>query len=107
MADVSKSAFTGMATQLTDFLTTGKSNFKDFLATFLKGIVQMISQLLVLKAIKSSIGGTAFGSFLGFSSGGYVPAFDSGGYTGDGGKYEPKGVVHGESLFSPKRQRKL
>ncbi|WP_353614094.1 phage tail tape measure protein [Mangrovibacter phragmitis] len=107
-ADVSKSAFTGMATQLTDFLTTGKSNFKDFLATFLKGIVQMISQLLVLKAIKSSIGGTAFGSFMGFSSGGYVPAFDSGGYTGDGGKYEPKGVVHGgEFVFTKEATKAL
>jgi lambda family phage tail tape measure protein len=101
VSDLSKSAFTGMSTQLADFLTTGKSDFKDFLSTFLKGIVQMISQLLILKTLKSSLGGTAFGSVLGFAGGGFVPEYDGGGYTGDGGKYEPKGVVHGgEFVFT-------
>lgn len=41
------------------------------------------------------------GAFFGFSGGGLVPGFDSGGYTGDGGKYQPKGVVHGgEFVFT-------
>jgi phage-related minor tail protein len=30
-----------------------------------------------------------------------MPQFDSGGYTGDGGKHEPKGIVHGgEFVFT-------
>lgn len=59
----------------------------------------------------SSGGGGGFGGFfaslIGGGGGGFdllpsfVPAFASGGYTGDGGKYEPKGIVHGgEYVFS-------
>lgn len=48
-------------------------------------------------------GGGAFG-FLGALLGGHA----EGGYTGDGGKYEPKGVVHGgEYVFSKAATQKL
>ena len=90
-----------MASTLTDFFTTGKSNFSDFLSTFLKGIAQMLTQLALVNGMKSAFGGTGIGAFFGFSGGGLVPGFDSGGYTGDGGKYQPKGVVHGgEFVFT-------
>lgn len=89
---ISQGAFTGMSSQLADFLVTGKSNFKDFLTTFLKGIAQMISQMLLLNTVKSTLGGTAFGSLLGFAGGGF---------TGPGGKYDPAGIVHrGEFVFT-------
>ncbi|ELE9236594.1 phage tail tape measure protein [Enterobacter kobei] len=98
---ITSNAFTGMASTLTDFFTTGKSNFSDFLTTFLKGIAQMLTQLALVNAMKSAFGGTGIGAFFGFSGGGLVPRFDSGGYTGDGGKYQPKGVVHGgEFVFT-------
>ncbi|OAZ95579.1 phage tail tape measure protein [Enterobacter asburiae] len=98
---VTSNAFTGMASTLTDFFTTGKSNFSDFLSTFLKGIAQMLTQLAMVNGMKSAFGGTGIGAFFGFSGGGLVPRFDSGGYTGDGGKYQPKGVVHGgEFVFT-------
>ncbi|WP_142503452.1 phage tail tape measure protein [Lelliottia amnigena] len=101
MQNISQSAFTGMASTLTDFFTTGKASFTDFLTTFLKGIAQMLVQLAMVNSMKSAFGGTAVGAFFGFSQGGLVPAFDSGGYTGDGGKYQPKGVVHGgEFVFT-------
>lgn len=101
MQNLSQSAFTGMASTLTDFFTTGKANFTDFLSTFLKGIAQMLVQLAMVNSMKSAFGGTAVGAFFGFSQGGLVPAFDSGGYTGDGGKYQPKGIVHGgEFVFT-------
>lgn len=96
---ISQGAFTGMSSQLTDFLTTGKSNFKDFLTTFLKGIVQMVSQLAVLRTAKAALGGTAVGSFLGFSGGGY---------TGQGGKYDPAGIVHrGEFVFHQEATKRI
>lgn len=105
---ISQNAFTGMSSQLTDFLTSGKSNFKDFLSTFLKGTIQMISQLMILKTMKSTLGGTWAGSLLGFADGGYVPAYDSGGYTGPGGKFEPKGIVHGgEFVFTKESTARL
>lgn len=101
MQTITSNAFTGMASTLTDFFTTGKSNFSDFLTTFLKGIAQMLTQLALINGMKSAFGGTSFGSFFGFSGGGAVPEFDTGGYTGDGGKYQPKGVVHGgEFVFT-------
>lgn len=98
---VTSNAFTGMASTLTDFFTTGKSNFSDFLSSFLKGIAQMLTQLALVNGMKSAFGGTGIGAFFGFSGGGLVPGFDGGGYTGDGGKYQPKGVVHGgEFVFT-------
>lgn len=93
--NISQNAFTGMATTLTNFLTTGKASFKDFLSTFLTGITQMITQLLVMKTIQAGA------SSLGFS-------FDVGGYTGDGGKYEPAGVVHkGEFVFTKEATQRI
>jgi len=101
MQNISQSAFTGMASTLTDFFTTGKASFTDFLTTFLKGIAQMLIQLAMVSSMKLALGGTSVGAFFGFADGGLVPAFDSGGYTGDGGKYQPKGVVHGgEFVFT-------
>lgn len=98
---LTSNAFTGMASTLTDFFTTGKANFSDFLTTFLKVTARMLTQLALVNGMKSAFGGTSFGSFFGFSSGGAVPEFDTGGYTGDGGKYQPKGVVHGgEFVFT-------
>ncbi|MBF4111291.1 phage tail tape measure protein [Enterobacter cloacae] len=105
---ITSNAFTGMASTLTDFFTTGKSNFSDFLSTFLKGIAQMLTQLALVNGMKSAFGGTAIGNFFGIQawSGGYIPEYANGGavgYTGDGGKYQPKGVVHGgEFVFTKK-----
>lgn len=103
MQNISQSAFTGMASTLTDYFTTGKASFTEFLTTFLKGTAQMLTQLALVNGMKSALGGTAVGNFFGIQawSGGYIPEFDVGGYTGDGGKYQPKGVVHGgEFVFT-------
>ena len=108
MQTVTSNAFTGMASTLSDFFTTGKSNFSDFLSTFLKGIAQMLTQLALVNGMKSAFGGTAIGNFFGIQawSGGFIPEYANGGavgYTGDGGKYQPKGVVHGgEFVFTKK-----
>lgn len=103
MQNISQSAFTGMASTLTDYFTTGKASFTEFLTTFLKGTAQMLTQLALVNGMKSAFGGTVVGNFFGIQawSGGYIPEFDAGGYTGDGGKYQPKGVVHGgEFVFT-------
>lgn len=66
----------------------------------------MLTQLALVNGMKSAFGGTAIGNFFGIQawSGGYIPEFAKGGavgYTGDGGKYQPKGVVHGgEFVFT-------
>ncbi|MGS7189303.1 phage tail tape measure protein [Enterobacter cloacae subsp. dissolvens] len=95
VASVSQGAFSAMSSSLADFFTTGKANFNDYLTTFLKGITQMLTQIALVNTAKSAAG------IFGFSGGGAVPQFDSGGYTGAGGKFEPKGIVHGgEFVFT-------
>jgi lambda family phage tail tape measure protein len=95
LASVTQGAFTSMSRSLADFFTTGKANFKDYLATFLKGITQILTQIALVNSAKSAAG------IFGFAGGGAVPQFDSGGYTGAGGKFEPKGIVHGgEFVFT-------
>jgi len=54
------SAFQGMADQLTEFVTTGKANFRDFAASVLKDISRMIIRYAMFQAMQgifSSIGG--------------------------------------------------
>ena len=67
--------------------------------TVLKGIVQMTTQMALLNSMKMVAGGTQFGAFLGFAGGGY---------TGDGDKYDPKGVVHGgEFVFNREATQRI
>lgn len=41
-------------------------------------------------------------------NGGHIPEFDRGGFTGHGGKYEPKGVVHGgEFVFTKEATERI
>ncbi|RON82424.1 phage tail tape measure protein, partial [Pseudomonas chlororaphis] len=76
-------AFSNMEDGIVQFVKTGKLSFRDLA----DGIVADLVRIQVRKAavgIFSSIAGSGIGGL-----------FSSGGYTGDGGKYEPKGVVHG------------
>lgn len=105
--DVSKAAFTGLADQMTAVFTTGKSNFKSFTTSMLKMLVQITNQLIVAYTVQQAMGWIGGGVKPAASGGGQsfavpsYPKFDVGGYTGDGGKYEPKGVVHGgEFVFT-------
>lgn len=105
--DVSKAAFTGLADQMTAVFTTGKSNFKSFTTSMLKMLVQITNQLIVAYTVQQAMGWIGGGVKPAASGGGQsfavpsYPKFDIGGYTGDGGKYEPKGVVHGgEFVFT-------
>jgi lambda family phage tail tape measure protein len=46
------SAFQGMADQLTEFVTTGKANFREFAVSVLKDISRMIIQYAIFNAVK-------------------------------------------------------
>lgn len=122
---VATSAFSGVSDMLTNLVTTGTASFKQFSISILKMIVDIINKLLVAYAVQealgwvsgsASTGGASNNAFSGGAysnlplkySGGYVPAYDAGGYTGDGGKYEPKGVVHGgEFVFTKEATRSI
>ncbi|MDV2864957.1 phage tail tape measure protein [Phytobacter ursingii] len=110
--DVSKAAFTGLADQMTAVFTTGKSNFKSFTTSMLKMLVQITNQLIVAYTVQQAMGWIGGGvkpaaSGQSFAVPSY-PKFDVGGYTGDGGKYEPKGIVHGgEFVFTKESTARL
>lgn len=99
--DLTVAAFDGITEQITNLVTTGETNFREFTASILKMIAKIATQLLLVKAIESTLtsfgggGGNAFGSFAS------AIGFAGGGYTGDGGKYQPAGTVHrGEFVFT-------
>ncbi|MDE9528070.1 phage tail tape measure protein, partial [Xenorhabdus bovienii] len=100
VAQISQAAFVGMSNSLSDFLLTGKANFGDFTKSILSMITKMLMQMAMLQAMKAAFGGTEFGkTWFGFAGGGY---------TGNGGKYEPKGVVHGgEFVFTKEATQRL
>lgn len=101
ISQITQNAFNGMSNALTDFVLTGKADFKDLAKSILSDITSMIVKMVLFNSIKS-----AMGSF-GFAEGGYV-GFASGGYTGDGGKYQPAGVVHrGEYVITKEATSRL
>lgn len=101
MSQVTQNAFSGMADALTDFVMTGKADFRSLAQSILRDLSSMIIKMMIFNALKSAAG------FFGFSDGGYV-GFASGGYTGDGGKYQPAGVVHrGEYVITKEATSRL
>jgi lambda family phage tail tape measure protein len=100
----------GLSSTLTTFLTTGKASFKDFATSIISMIVKMIIQMAIFNAISGALGGASVSSSNNaFSSGSYGGlGFANGGYTGDGGKYEPAGVVHkGEFVFTKEATQRI
>ena len=101
MSQVTQNAFNGMADALTDFVMTGKADFRSLAQSILRDIAEMTVKMMIFNAIKAASG--AFG----FADGGYV-GFASGGYTGNGGKYQPAGVVHrGEYVITKEATSRL
>lgn len=108
MSQVTQNAFNGMAGALTDFVMTGKADFRSLAQSILRDLSSMIIKMMIFNSLKAAFGGTAFGKFLGFADGGYVGGYASGGYTGDGGKYTPAGVVHrGEYVITKEATSRL
>ena len=107
ISNITQSAFNGMSDSLTNFIMTGKADFSSLAKSILSDLTSMIVKMALFNAMKSAFGGTSFGKFLGFSGGGYV-GYATGGYTGDGGKYQPAGVVHrGEYVITKEATSRL
>ncbi|SDQ68759.1 phage tail tape measure protein, lambda family [Pseudomonas sp. UC 17F4] len=95
-------AFSNMEDAVVNFVKTGKLSFKDFA----NGVIEDLIRIQVRQAAAGFLstafsfmsGGSAAvgqGTMTGTSETISRVGFSSGGYTGDGGKFEPKGVVHG------------
>lgn len=104
IGDITKNAFNGMASVLTDFVMTGKASFSDFARSVIGDITNMLIKMALFNSLSAAFGGGGTFSFASMFSKG----FSGGGYTGDGGKYEPKGVVHGgEFVFTKEATQRL
>ncbi|MBG6038260.1 phage tail tape measure protein [Proteus cibarius] len=100
--NVTTNALNNMSDALANFALTGKGSFKDFANAVISDITRMVMKMLVFKAIEA--GGQAMGFDMGWMSKGHA----YGGYTGHGGKFEPKGIVHGgEFVFTKEATAKL
>lgn len=105
IGNIASQALNGLSQQMADFLTTGQANFKDFAKSIISLIVQMITKMALFNAISGMFGSFGFGG----ATGGFQGAgFAVGGYTGDGGKYDPAGVVHkGEFVFTKEATQRI
>jgi len=124
--------FTAMEDQLVAFVTTGKANFKSLADSIIadlarvavrQGLSYLGSSLLSafggagsgtagLSVLEGSAGmgdaTSAAAMSLNAYTGGYIREFANGGYTGDGGKYEAKAIVHGgEYVFDKDSTQRL
>ncbi len=103
--EIMNNVSSGMNNSFESFFDTQSSNFLKFntLATnILNDIYMSIMKTMVIKPLVNSItsGITSSVSSVLAYDGGYIP-YAAGGYTGDGGKYEPKGIVHGGEYVIP------
>lgn len=97
-------AFGNMEDAVVNFVKTGKLSFKDFADQVVADLIRIQVRQAAAGFLGSALGflgggggATAAGSgtMTGFSETISRSGFAAGGYTGDGGKFEPKGVVHG------------
>lgn len=82
-----------------DYSNAGFLKLGDLAEDVLNEIYNEIMRVAVVKPLVSGLTTSAFSFFQAYD-GGMIP-YASGGYTGDGGKYEPKGVVHGGEYVIP------
>lgn len=93
------SAFKGMEDGIIQFAMTGKMNFGQFANSVISDIMRIYVRMMltgligqfVLPALSTTPGVSSNPTYMGPAKPG---GFADGGYTGDGGKYQPAGIVH-------------
>ncbi|WP_303230738.1 phage tail tape measure protein [Comamonas kerstersii] len=106
-------AFQGMEDALVSFATTGKADFADLANSIIQDIIRIqIRAAMVGSDGQSGLLGTVMNGVMGMFGGGMsadrAAVYSSGGYTGDGGKYEPAGIVHkGEYVINAAATKRL
>ncbi|MFJ2549495.1 phage tail tape measure protein [Pseudomonas sp. NPDC087612] len=97
-------AFGNMEDAVVNFVKTGKLSFKDFADQVVADLIRIQVRQAAAGFLGSALGflgggggaaAAGSGTMTGFSETVSRSGFAAGGYTGDGGKFEPKGVVHG------------
>ena len=103
ISSLTSGVFDSMADSLNSFVMTGKADFRSLATSILSDISKMIIKMAIFNSLKAAFGGFADGGFVGGSQ-----SFAVGGYTGDGGKYQPAGIVHrGEYVITKEATARL
>ena len=90
---VFKSAFDGMSNAIVDFAMNGKNSFGDFARSVISQIMKIYVTMALIGLAKKGM--AAFSGISSADSGlDAIGNYAEGGYTGDGGKYQPAGIVH-------------
>ncbi|WP_377191018.1 hypothetical protein [Ruegeria meonggei] len=98
--DAARANFTNQAADAFTGIVTGTMSAREALAALAKDLAAMAAKKLFMSIIGGLVGGPA-GAFMG----GF---FAEGGYTGDGGKFQPAGVVHrGEYVMSKEATNRI
>jgi len=111
VGDAVSRAFKGMEDALATFVSTGKMDFRSLADSIIQDMIRIAIQQSVTGPLARAFGGWMAG--LGGAGGsvtvgaatsvgtGASAAFSTGGYTGNGGRYEPAGIVHkGEGVLN-------
>ncbi len=100
MGGLVSNVFGGLEDVWVKFTETGKISFSDMTRSILADLTRIAFRQAAMGIANSFGGGSGYTGTLGsLFSGSW--GFSAGGYTGDGGKYEPAGVVHkGEVVWS-------
>ncbi|WP_417283752.1 phage tail tape measure protein [Comamonas sp.] len=133
-ADAFSNAFRGMEDALVKFVTTGKLSFTDLANNIVADITRIIIKQQISNALGIAGSGGSGGGLMGLIGAGIgmlggssavataasalpgdsldnFPALKglaTGGYTGDGGKYEPAGIVHrGEYVINAESTKRI
>jgi lambda family phage tail tape measure protein len=121
-ADMFESVTSNMSSAIANFVETGRFSFADFTNSVLKDLLRIELQMRAMilfraaaSAVTSALFPTTTASTIGSgtTAGGagalaFPVSLSSGGYTGDGGKYEPAGIVHrGEYVLNAEATKKI
>lgn len=121
-AERTTNSLTGLLTGTQSFRESISNLFASLAQSVIKSLVEMTAQALLTKTVLSSFmsfGGAAVGAVgtgaaatagstgaMGMSTS--FQAYDGGGFTGEGGKYDPAGVVHkGEFVFTKEATERI
>lgn len=113
VSNITMQALDGMADQLTNFVMTGKADFRSLTVSILSDISKMIIKMMILNAVKAAFGGFSGGGLVGGTEVNANATYGmgtwaTGGYTGNGSKYEPAGIVHkGEYVITKEATARL
>lgn len=117
LTDGLSNSFTNMLTGTQSFTESLRNMSADLAKSIINDLIKIEIQAAITNSLTGFFGGGSGGSVsifnaglkgLGFANGGLVEGFASGGYTGKGGKYDPRGVVHaGEFVFTKEATEKI